>query len=150
MGESKSAPVKDRATPEELAEKVTRLIRSGRLDTELDELAEILWNRRKYLNTQRALQNVMSVEAGDRVRILSELKPRYLAGLSGTVIEVSNRRRSGVPMVLVQLDHPAGKFRNGRILLSGASFRVTQQADNVKQFGQVTDEGWIRSRGDDE
>lgn len=60
-------------------------ILNGGHDGSLDELANAIKNRRKLL----AGRIRFSLHQGDRVKVVGDLRPRYLIGLTGTIERVN-------------------------------------------------------------
>lgn len=114
-------------TDEEVAKKIKRIIRVGRVDDELKDIIEEAVHRRRLIQARAAYEQVQRVAEGDRIQVRSEVRPKYLAGKTGTVIQLSKRTRAGVPLVEVRLDRPVGKFRSGTVLLHGSSFELITQ-----------------------
>lgn len=64
-----------------------RHIAKGRLDPYLDDIRDSLNNRHRSIRDQRAAHNRVIMKPGVRVKIANTIKPRYLAGLKGTVMD---------------------------------------------------------------
>lgn len=81
-------------------------------DTELMVLSEYLREIRNHRQQLAARRMVAQLEIGSRVKVKGNVKPKYMAGLTGTVEEFKNSR------VLVKLDcGPINKFRTGKVLM---------------------------------
>ena len=75
-------------------------IASGKYDSEIPVIFDALRKRQKVVNEVKAQENLGSLEAGDRVRIISGLRPKYLVGCEGIV-----EGRTGKPGTLdVKID----------------------------------------------
>lgn len=62
-------------------------ISRGRLDVYLDDIFEAIRERKNHKRNQLAAHNRVILKPGVRVKIANGIKPRYLAGLKGTVID---------------------------------------------------------------
>lgn len=85
-----------------------------------DELLEInsyIVAKMKARRKEASLRVRSGLQIGDRVRIGTATRPLYLQGLYGSVHELPR----GTSKVHVQLDHPAGKFRNGIVVFRSAA-----------------------------
>jgi hypothetical protein len=116
-----------------MGEKVCRAIRAGRCDAELTDIAATLGIRIRYVQSKQAMENLLKLDIGDLVRINDNVKPKYLAGQRCKVVEVSDRRRAGIPMLVIQLPPHGnwGKFRTGRLLTSAGSVTLLKKADET-------------------
>ncbi len=73
-------------TPQELDEMCKKIaIDADNID--LDIILDTLKNRRRYLQTQKAMEMKLKLKAGDRAR-LDGLKPKYLNGCRVTILSV--------------------------------------------------------------
>ena len=97
--------------PPELAEEHSLLdaIAAGVLDDHLVAIAAAVDARRRLLHVVESSHALASLCAGDRVLITGKVRPRYLAGMGGTVIELDEHT------AIVQLDFPVGRFESGRV-----------------------------------
>jgi hypothetical protein len=84
-------------------------IASGELDEDLPLLAAVINQRLGLLAAARSTAIVAGLAIGDRVRINHDAKPLYLHGCVGTVTGWHG------PNVVVQLDHPVGRFTTGQL-----------------------------------
>lgn len=115
-----------------IGDKVIAAIKKGRCDDEIMDIAEAVLTRRKYLQSVQALENLRNLDIGDIVRVNDNVKPRYLAGQQGVVVEMSPRRRNGLPMLLIELSRgPVGKFRTGKVLFSPSSLIFVRKPDAI-------------------
>ena len=82
-----------------------RHIDKGRLDKYLDVITNAGWERKKRLRESRERENLIKLRPGTRVQIDPNIKPRYLGGLKGTVIQSEGPRpRSNKRFLSVRLD----------------------------------------------
>ena len=79
------------------------------LDDHLGAIAAAVEARRRLLHTVDSSHALASLCVGDRVRINGRVRPRYLAGLDGTVIDIDDHAAT------VRLDFPVGRFESGRV-----------------------------------
>ena len=86
-----------------LGDKVIRAIVSGRCDPWLDDLISAAVERAKYLRQREAYARLRKMKVGDTVKIVGNIKPKYLAGQTGKVLSLNDTRRRGFPMVEVDL-----------------------------------------------
>lgn len=89
-----------------------RHIAKGRLDPYLDDIHNSIISRHKFNRDQRAAHNRVIMKPGVRVKIGNTIKPRYLAGLKGTVIDpedIGHLPRGQDSSIPVRLD--LGKIR---------------------------------------
>lgn len=66
-------------------EDVLNAIRDGVCDDDYNVVVKAINTRRKYLDSQKDLQNLASLEVGQRVE-LAGLRPKYLVGMTGEVV----------------------------------------------------------------
>jgi hypothetical protein len=76
------------ATASELIQGIAK----GEFDTQLDEIAHVIGERRRYLRLQKGLQNRKALKPGTPCRITPGIKPKYLTGLTGKVSEQAPTR----------------------------------------------------------
>lgn len=96
---------------------VIAAIVNGELDDNLDDFSEALNLRRKEAGRKQAVLNSLTLKPGAQVR-LRGLRPKYLNGRTGTVMEqgpYSNKGTSARPRMDVLLDMPVGKFFDGKV-----------------------------------
>lgn len=100
-----------RATPSEADPERMLLeqIADGALDAHLAALAQAIDARRHLLHTVRSVTALAMLEVGDRVRVSQRVRPRYLHGAEGTVVELDDRTAT------VELDRPVGRFSSGEV-----------------------------------
>jgi hypothetical protein len=87
-------------------------IADGELDHSLEALADAIHARQHLLQTVRAATALATLCVGDEVRINHTVKPRYLHGVLGRVIDIEGRD------VTVCLHRPVGRFTSGHIRCS--------------------------------
>jgi len=63
-------------------------------------------SRSTALHAERALEVVQSIDVGDKVRITGGIKPKYLIGLVGNVVDKESK------CARVDFGRPVGKFRS--------------------------------------
>jgi ribosomal protein L21E len=80
--------------------KILNLILQGKCDTLLDDIAHAM--RERKVQISRDLFRELRI--GDRVQIEGNIKPRYMAGLVGTVVD---KRQSKVELEFAE---PVGRF----------------------------------------
>lgn len=91
---------------------------------ELNQLVDYIRQVFKSKRDQDAARVRASLHLGDVVKISGNIKPQYLQGLTGKVVEFKNSR------VLVELDRgPVRKFRTGRVLCSPTALKKLTPAD---------------------
>lgn len=84
-------------------------------DEELNSLVDYI---RVAYKTRQARRNAVAkaaIQVGDRVKFGTNLKPQYLQGCQGEVMEIRSSR------ILVRLDRPVGKYITGEVLATPAS-----------------------------
>jgi hypothetical protein len=84
-------------------------IAAGELDGHLGALAAAVEARRALLYTVRSVTALANLCVGDPVRIGDQVSPRYLIGMHGTIVGLDGEGAT------VRLDHPVGRFTNGRV-----------------------------------
>ncbi len=99
---SPAAPVK----PERL---LLDQVADGALDHSLHALADAIHARQHLLHTVQAATALAQLCVGDEVCINHTIKPRYLHGAQGRVIELDDHTAT------VCLHQPIGRFTSGRI-----------------------------------
>lgn len=82
------------------ARAVQSLIAKGRLDHWLDDINTAIIQRRLRL----ARLQFEALKIGDEVRVSSHVKPKYMAGAVGKVVEKRQTK------VTVEFDEPMGRF----------------------------------------
>jgi hypothetical protein len=91
-------------TVEDIIRGITALIQDGALDEYLDQLAEDVQQRRR----EQDRQQLGKFQIGDRVRLTDRVRPGYLAGAEGVVIDILHKR------LLVRLEPVLPGRRAGR------------------------------------
>lgn len=84
-------------------------IAAGDLDDHLIPVADAVHARQHLLNTVRSATALAELCVGDVVRMNQTVRPRYLQGVHGTVVDIDDRT------AIVQLQRPKGRFRSGQI-----------------------------------
>jgi hypothetical protein len=87
-------------------------IADGELDHSLSALADAIHARLHLLQTVRAATALAALCIGDEVRINHTVKPRYLHGVLGRIIDIEGQD------VTVCLHRPVGRFTSGCIRCS--------------------------------
>jgi ribosomal protein L21E len=83
-----------------LSASIQHYIKKGLLDNSLDDLYEAISARRKRI----ARDLFHDLRVGDTVQINEHIKPKYMVGQTGTVVD---KRQSKVE---VEFDRPMGRF----------------------------------------
>ena len=84
-------------------------IARGELDDHLVALADAIHARRELLHTIRSAEAIAELSVGDPVRLNRQVRPRYLYGEFGMVIDRDDYA------VTVRLLRPVGRFRTGEV-----------------------------------
>ena len=84
-------------------------IAQGELDAHLVALADAIHARRELLHTIRSATAIAEFSIGDPVRLNGQVRPRYLRGEFGMVIDRDDYA------VTVRLIRPIGRFRSGEV-----------------------------------
>lgn len=101
-------------TTEEMGELLDLLTKAD--DRQLRLAAEQMNDCFKIAQRRRAREVALELEVGSEVRIISGIKPKYLAGKTGTVTKLEG------PRVTVKLDcGPINKFYTGSVTFRSAS-----------------------------
>jgi len=79
----------------------------GEFDDSLDAIYEAVSERRKATRSVRIAQAFSGFNVGDTVRFNNKTRPKYLAGVEGTI----TRKRQSKVEVTINTD--VGKFRTG-------------------------------------
>jgi hypothetical protein len=83
-----SPPAPSRAHPEPEQRLLLDQIASGALDPHLTQIAEAINARSLLLQTVASAKALDELTVGDRIRINSQVTPRYLHGIEGTVVDL--------------------------------------------------------------
>lgn len=103
------------ALKQETIDKMVKLMRSAN-EEQLMLLNTFLVSELKSQRRLRAVQTRQQMASGTRVRIVQGIKPRYLAGLTGTVTSFKG------DSVEIRLDcGPINRFRTGTVIFRNAS-----------------------------
>ncbi len=84
-------------------------IATGILDEHLAAVSAAIAQRHQQLVRIESNRAAARIKLGDRVRINHTIRPLYLHGATGTVVDWIGQR------AVVQLDHPTGRFTTGEI-----------------------------------
>lgn len=84
-------------------------IASGALDPHLTAIAQAIRARSELLQTIASAKALAELCVGDRVRINDRATPRYLHGVSGTVVALDDCGAT------VCVHRPVGRFKSGEI-----------------------------------
>jgi hypothetical protein len=84
-------------------------IAAGELDGHLVALADAIHARRELLHTVRSAAAMAELSVGDPVRFNRQVRPRYLHGEIGIVVDRDDHT------AVVRLLRPVGRFRSGEI-----------------------------------
>jgi len=85
------------------------IIATGVLDEHLATISAAVGQRHRHLLLAESHQAAARINLGDRVRLNHTIRPLYLHGATGTVIDWAGQR------AVVQLDNPIGRFTTGEI-----------------------------------
>ena len=84
-------------------------IAAGELDEHLVALADAVHARRALLHTVRSANAIAELCIGDSVRINRNVRPSYLHGEHGVIVDLDDHA------VTVRLLRPVGRFRSGEL-----------------------------------
>jgi len=84
-------------------------IADGELDDHLTALADAIHARHHLLHTVATATALSALCVGDEVQINNTIRPHYLRGLRGNVVEIDDER------VTVCVHRPVGRFSSGEI-----------------------------------
>ncbi len=84
-------------------------IADGELDDHLGALADAIHARHHLLHTVRTATALSALCVGDQVRINTTIKPRYLHGVHGKIIDIDNESAT------ICVHRPIGRFHSGHI-----------------------------------
>jgi hypothetical protein len=101
-------------------------IAAGDLDDHLSALADAIHARHHLLHTVRSATALAALCVGDEVRINHTVKPRYLHGLHGRVIDIQGHD------VTVCLHRPVGRFTSGHIRCAALALERLGRAPTSK------------------
>lgn len=85
------------------------IIATGGLDEHLATLSTAIHERHRVLVRAEANRAAASIVIGERVRLNHSIRPLYLHGASGTVVDWAGQR------AVVRLDEPIGRFTTGEV-----------------------------------
>jgi len=95
--------------PAERERLLLQAIADGELDDHLGALADAIHARHHLLHTVRTATALAALCVGDQVRINHTLKPRYLHGVHGKIIEIDDESAT------ICVHRPIGRFHSGHI-----------------------------------
>lgn len=84
-------------------------ITNGELDDHLTAIADAVGARHHLIQTVRSATALAGLCVGDSVRINHTIRPQYLRGLHGTIVDLDDDRAT------VCLHRPVGRFHTGEI-----------------------------------
>ena len=93
--------------PDPIFATLATMILRGDYDEYLDRLSEVTRERKVTIRDIKGRAKFFTLKPGDKVRFVPTVHPRYLAGLTGTLQELRQKK------VTVDLDAPAGRFHRG-------------------------------------
>lgn len=85
--------------------------------------------RRRYTRDKEALEKLAKIKPGDTVKVNRQIKPAYLAGRVGEVVEVDRQRRRGVPMVAVDFQFPIRRYGAVIVMPAGSLEIIPRQEE---------------------
>jgi len=104
------APAGQHASPAHEPERVLlQQIADGLLDPHLQALAQAIDARLALLHTVATQTALAQLCVGDQVQINNTIRPHYLRGLHGKIIEIDSERAT------VCVHRPVGRFHSGEI-----------------------------------
>jgi len=100
-------------TPEpvnpEQVQHLVGIIATGGLDEHLATISAAIGQRHRHLLRAESNQAAARINLGDRISLNHTIRPLYLHGATGTVIDWAGQR------AIVQLDNPIGRFTTGEV-----------------------------------
>ncbi len=84
-------------------------IAAGELDAHLIAIADAAHARLELLDTINSAKALAMLNIGDRVRFNNHIRPQYLRGVEGVVIDLDHHTAT------VCVHQPIGRFRSGEI-----------------------------------
>jgi hypothetical protein len=84
-------------------------IADGELDDHLGALADAIHARHHLLHTVATATALSALCVGDQVRINTAIKPRYLHGVHGKIVDIDNESAT------ICVHRPFGRFHSGHI-----------------------------------
>lgn len=101
-------------------------IDDGKWDEGLDEIAKAIGSRRDIVSRRNARRLMRSLSVGDRVKLTNGIKPRYLEGMVGQVMEVRSES------AIVMLDRMPTHTGAGRPPAEGFKQKLNVPLENLK------------------
>lgn len=98
--------------PDPDLKKTLTFIRNMADDQDLELIREEFNKRQRALNASRASEVSGDLEIGKKVRLVNNVKPKYLGGAVCEVIRLDGNK------VGLKLPRPVGKFRSGTLTAS--------------------------------
>jgi hypothetical protein len=95
--------------PAERERLLLEAIADGQLDQHLTALADAIHARHHLLHTVHSATALANLCVGDQVRINHTIKPRYLHGVHGKIIEIDDQYAT------ICVHRPIGRFHTGHI-----------------------------------
>lgn len=111
------------AEPERL---LLEAIAAGELDAHLTAIGDAVGARMHLLHTVKHANALAQLCVGDEVRINDTVKPRYLHGLQGRIIDIQGHD------VTVCMHHPVGRFTSGQVRCSALALERLSPAPTIK------------------
>lgn len=112
-------------------------IENGSFDQGLDRLGNAVYNRRLVLKEKREQEIWDQLEVGTRIRLNNRVRPTYLRGLTGKVVDFRRTR------VTLEMDKPLpgkfglGKGRINRTLICPPNLlEILPQETELKELGK--------------
>lgn len=84
-------------------------ISTGAFDRDLDDIATLVAERRKRIRSVTAQRNAAVLNVGDRVRVVGNLRPKYIVGCEGEVV------KTNTTTVTVRFGANAGRFSHREV-----------------------------------
>jgi len=106
-------------------------IAGGELDAQLLALADAVRARRTQLHAVRSANAIAELCLGDTVRINRNVRPRYLAGEFGVIVDIEDGA------VTVGLLRPVGRFRSGRLRCPPLAIDKLDRPEDARLVGEA-------------
>lgn len=107
-----------------LGTKIRAAIRSGKLDEELDYIADTIRTRRRVLKEALAEEHRSEIHVGDTVVFLNGISPTYLEGITAEV-QSTNSRGS----LVVQIEPGVRRFGGSVVKLTPRLMHLVKKAE---------------------
>jgi hypothetical protein len=92
------------------AGEIIQAIAAGEADGQLEAVFQAYRARHRYLRQTAAITNQAELTAGTRVLISGSIKPKYLAGVRGTVAPSDPMAKAGSILVDIDADQYTGRY----------------------------------------